>query len=320
MKKTRGFTLLELLVVISIVVFLSGFLIAALWPQKNKALVTATSAMLQTVGSALDQYFSEFHDFPPDGYDTEPGWASSYVSGHTGQPGGTPGINLGGGPTGAHKYTYFGSGCLIYFLCYPVMNMSVIGADNGGFDPRNVRITPCNKGAAFLSTLKKENFSTFFLDPSFDISINPGNSSYGGSIGAQGWASGEIVDAYGFPIHYDKVGDVSNTVLFQAGTFEGGSASYPFPLIHSDSAYMNGVLASQLNPPDDTELNACPSGNHTGTSGPHHSDPRGTAETDGCYLDTPTVHAPVPRNPGGYDLWAHGKCFANAITAITNWK
>jgi type II secretory pathway pseudopilin PulG len=247
-------------VVIAITVMLSSFLIAALFPQKDKALRSATSSMIQAIGSALDQYYAEFHDYPPDGYDTEPGWSSPtncYIASHG--PG-KPGIRLGGGPTGANKYVYYGSGCLIYFLCYPIANVSVIGADQGGYDPRNQRITPCNKGAAFLSTLKKENFSTWFRDPDrFDLGINPGNSpAYGGSIGATEWAKGEIVDAYGFPIHYDKVGDLNDAVHFQAGAFEGSVYTFPFTPIHSDDTYMTQVVGGQINPPDDTEINACP--------------------------------------------------------------
>lgn len=320
MKKTRGFTLIELLVVIAIVVFLAGFLIAALWPQKDKALRSNTQAMIQAISSALDQYYAEFHDFPPDGYDTETSWQKAGAYPPTHGPG-KPGIKLG-----VKQYTYFGSGCLIYFLCYPVANVTMIGADQGGYDPRNVRISPCNKGSAFLTTLKKENFSVSAWDSNFDLSIGPGNPNYQAT-----WAQGEIIDAYGWPIHYDKVGsgdpsDVGSAPgqHFQPAAFTGASGTgygFPFTAIHSDQNYMTGTLAGRLSPPDDTEQSACPASDPShgagGTGGPKHGDPRAPAQPDGCFTDNPNTR---PRNPGGYDLWAHGKFFANGISAITNWK
>lgn len=323
--RKRGFTLIELLVVMAIVITLSSFLIAALWPQKDKALRSKTAALITAVGSALDQYYAEFHDFPPDGYDHEPGWVKN-----GNYPGSGPGIYLGGGPSGNKRYLYYGSGCLIYFLCYPIANVTVVGADQGSFDPRNLRISPCNKGSAFLTTLRKEDVTTWYRDPdNFEFSVTPGLSTYGGSIGAQEWAKGEIVDAYGYPIHYDKVGDVTDvgpTGHFQVGLFSGTGKNFPFTQIHSDDGYMNSQVAGRVNPPDDGELHCCPDNNpsHTpgGTGGCKHADPRGAAEADGCYIDNPTLAtgAAKPRNPGGYDLWAHGKYFANGITAITNWK
>jgi len=163
--RRAGFTLIEVLVVMAIVIFLAAMLIAALWPQKDKALRSKTSALIATVSNALDQYYAEFHDFPPDGYDTEPGWqkANAYIAGHA--PG-KPGIKLG-----IKGYVYYGSGCLIYFLCYPIANVTMIGADQGGFDPRNVRVSPCNKGSAFLTTLKVDDISVHSWDPNFDWAV-----------------------------------------------------------------------------------------------------------------------------------------------------
>ncbi|MEZ0229599.1 MAG: type II secretion system protein [Planctomycetota bacterium] len=341
--RRSAFTLIELLVVMAIVIFLASFLIAALWPQKDKALRSKTAATLAAVSTALDQYYAEFHDFPPDGYDREPGWVkgNSYPN-----PAPKPGILLGGGPTGNKKFVYYGSGCLIYFLCYPISNVTIVGADQGAFDPRNLRVSPCNKGGAFLSSLKKEDVTTGLRFPDeFDWSIHPGHPSYGagsgGTSGGQEWANGEIIDAYGYPIHYDKVADQSDAtgaqLFFQKDRFTGNNKSFPFTDIHSDVQYMNSQVAGRVSPPDDTEANCCPDqavnpghspGGSGGTGGAavKHADPRGAAETDGCYIDNPSVaqagnlHLPKPRNPGGYDLWAHGKCFANGITAITNWK
>jgi len=298
-------------VVISITLLLASFLIVGLWPQKDKAMRSNTQAMIDAISAALASYYSEFHDYPPDGYDREPAWlkAGAYT-------GAGPGIMLGGGPSGNKRYQYYGSGCLIYFLCYPIANVTIVGADQGATDPRNLRISPCNKGSAFLTTLKKENFSASYWDDTFDIGIQPGNGQYIGT-----WAQGEIVDAYFYPIHYDKVGsDANDAIHWNANAFR--NMSYPFAKIHSDQNYMTSIQG-RIDPTADTEANACPSGQHGsgGTGGPKHADPRVPAESDGCYIDTPTSgNTWGPRNPGSFDLWAHGKCWANGITAITNWK
>jgi type II secretory pathway pseudopilin PulG len=331
-RSTSGFTMVELLVVMSIVMILAVFLIAGLWPQKDKAFRSNTMAMIEAIKGALDQYYSEFHDFPPDGYDDEPAWIRA-----GNKTAGTVGLRLQIKPTDT-PHTYFGSGCLIFFLCYPQFNTYSIGADQGTPDPRNIRQTACNKGAAFLSTLKRENFSTAALYQDFDPSVSPSNTTYpyGGTDGAQNWANGEILDAYGFPIHYDKVHDVplnaadgnastgKNGIWFQPGRFCGSPTG-----IHSDTAYYNQFVAGRVGLGVDVETSVCPTngsaGAHIPGTGLTHADPRAAAQPDGCYIDNsnppwsdPT--APRPRNPGGYDIWAHGKAWANGITAITNWK
>jgi prepilin-type N-terminal cleavage/methylation domain-containing protein len=303
-----GFTLLELLVVVAIITTLAAFLIAGLWPQKEKALRSNTAAMIEAVKTALDQYYSEFHDYPPDGYDQEPGWKAP-VNNYASPPVAGVGIRLG---NPSKNLYYAGSGCLIYFLCYPITNITLIGADMGGTtpDPRNVRKTPCNKGGAFLTTLRRENFSVTFWDPDFEISINPGLSSY-----KNGWEKGEIVDAFGWPIHYDKVGDGKATdILFANDRFRAAKGIQA----HSDQKYYNEFCAAKI--ADDSQKNFCPNDAHQQGTSLVHADPRCAPESDGCYIDTPTNGLPKVRNPGNADIWSHGKSWANGITAITNWK
>jgi prepilin-type N-terminal cleavage/methylation domain-containing protein len=335
-RNRRGFTLIELLVVIAIIVLLASFLIVGLFPQRDKAFRSKTQALIDSVSAALALYYNEFHDYPPDGYDTEPNWqkAGAYGGGHNNTT--NPGILLGDRCSGqnAKKYVYYGSGCLIYFLCYPINNVTIVGADQGVPDPRNIRISPCNKGQAFLTTLKKDDFSVSAYDDSFDPGIEPGSTQYkgGNSSGPGAWNFGEIVDAYRYPIHYDKVGNVpdytKDLTYFQPNTFAHNMKC------HSDQYYLTNSIAGQwtAGPNNDVESNCCPSNNpaHTpgGTGGVTHADPRVPPEPDGCFIDTPSQPNPqyanqanpAPRNPGSFDLWAHGKYFANGVSALTNWK
>lgn len=306
--RRTGFTLIELLVVVAIITTLAAFLIVGLWPQKEKALRSNTGAMIEAVKTALDQYYSEFHDYPPDGYDQEPGWKPNYVSGGLGiKP------MIGQSPANPNQAaTYFGSGSLIYFLCYPITNISVIGADMGGTpDPRNVRKTPCNKGGAFLTTLRTENLSVHYYDDTFELAKRPGFGSY-----KDEWAKCEIVDAFGWPIHYDKVGDAKDTLRFQADRFQGAKGIQA----HSDQKYYNDFVVARA--ADDVQKEICPEGStHVPGTGFTHADPRGVAESDGCIIEHPTGDAKAarPRNYGNADIWSHGKSWANGITAITNW-
>jgi general secretion pathway protein G len=295
--RARGFTLMELLVVMAILIMLTTLLIGALWPQKEKAMTKKTEALLKAVQSALDMYHAEFHDYPPDGYDSDPtkgdkGW--TYASGSN------YGIKIQL-PSGTA--TYFGSGCLIYFLCYPMDNIYYIGADAGAgvVDPRNKRAKALDP---YLSTLRKEDISVSAWDDSFDLSISPRSTSY-----KPGWSIGEIIDAFGFPIHYDKVRDASNGGFFQNYVFEGNTKC------HSDQTYLTGAMQNFLSA--DVNGSICPTGAHNLTSSPKHGEPRSPDPGDGCYLD---ATATAPRNPGAYDLWAHGKSFCNGRTAITNWR
>ncbi len=74
----RGFTLVELLVVISIIALLLGLLLPAiLWAQKD-AYITATEADMHALSIGLDQYHADFNMYPN----------SSIVDGSTGAYGG----------------------------------------------------------------------------------------------------------------------------------------------------------------------------------------------------------------------------------------
>ncbi|MGA2323888.1 MAG: prepilin-type N-terminal cleavage/methylation domain-containing protein [Sedimentisphaerales bacterium] len=61
----RGFTLTELLVVISIIGLLMGMLLPAVSRAREQAKVTVVNAELRQIGIALDMYFDDNSKFPP---------------------------------------------------------------------------------------------------------------------------------------------------------------------------------------------------------------------------------------------------------------
>ena len=63
--RPRGFTLLELLLVIGIIALLAGILLPAVTKTYARALALRTQADLQAISSALDMYKADFGSYPP---------------------------------------------------------------------------------------------------------------------------------------------------------------------------------------------------------------------------------------------------------------
>jgi prepilin-type N-terminal cleavage/methylation domain-containing protein len=62
-----GFTLVELLVVISIIAILAGLLLPVIGSVRRRGQVTATVLEIQNLKNAIEQYKQKFGDYPPDG-------------------------------------------------------------------------------------------------------------------------------------------------------------------------------------------------------------------------------------------------------------
>jgi prepilin-type N-terminal cleavage/methylation domain-containing protein len=80
--KIRGFTLLELLVVVGIISLLATMLITGLLPAKAKAKVQATRALISNVQASLEAYYAAYGDYPPtDLSDLYPGTSNGINNG-----------------------------------------------------------------------------------------------------------------------------------------------------------------------------------------------------------------------------------------------
>lgn len=67
MTRQRGFTLIEMLVVISIISILAGILLPALGKVRTAAKVSSSSALIRTISLAIQTYSNDFSgSFPPD--------------------------------------------------------------------------------------------------------------------------------------------------------------------------------------------------------------------------------------------------------------
>lgn len=312
-RQRRGFTLIELLVVLAIILILVGLLAAGLSSAKTKAKEKSTRAMIGRIQTALESYFSEFRDYPPDGYDVE-----------------IAGTNAQGVPVGTPPRNMKGTAALMYYLCRPLVKVTYMGAPNEPPDARNWRYTPVGP---FLTMTGTGNYSRGRDDDPSGV-FDPAFVWTGGPKSTEFWDTRqmrlcEITDGYYRPLCYDKV-KTNQAKYFQPNRFHYIGASAPANQgykVHPDLDYMQG----QMPVFDEDELicpNDDPTHNTTAAASDRytwHVDPRfkpGQAAPDGCCPNslsqgTNTTHG--PRNVGGYDLWSFGKSYTNPRDDITSW-
>jgi prepilin-type N-terminal cleavage/methylation domain-containing protein len=75
----KGFTLIEILVVIAVIAMLLGVLLSATSRVREQAKVTAVNMELRQIGLALDMYFDDNHKFPPTKADCMTGLLSDHL-------------------------------------------------------------------------------------------------------------------------------------------------------------------------------------------------------------------------------------------------
>jgi type II secretion system protein G len=61
----RGFTLIEMLIVIAIISILGGLVLGALATARTRTKISTTEARLRLIAQALDRYEQDFTDYPP---------------------------------------------------------------------------------------------------------------------------------------------------------------------------------------------------------------------------------------------------------------
>jgi prepilin-type N-terminal cleavage/methylation domain-containing protein len=66
----RGFTLIEMLVVLAIVTILGSLLLAGLSAAKKKANINQVEIIIKGLEAALERYEADFNDYPPSDGDT----------------------------------------------------------------------------------------------------------------------------------------------------------------------------------------------------------------------------------------------------------
>jgi prepilin-type N-terminal cleavage/methylation domain-containing protein len=66
MKQSRGFTVLEMLVAVAIIVVLAGVLLSALTSVRQRRLVLLAQKQVKDIAAALVIYHEQLHSYPPD--------------------------------------------------------------------------------------------------------------------------------------------------------------------------------------------------------------------------------------------------------------
>jgi len=191
-------TLIEILVVLAILVTLTAFLVPQVGRLRGVAYKKASIALVKKIEVALKAYYSEFRDYPPDGFDSK--------EGYTIESGG--GIALGDRwikQSGA-KRIFKNTGCLVYFLTVPLTKITRIGMSYGQSSAKNLRRT---RVGPFLSDMKSENYSITEFE-TLKLHSDPK------------LARVEFVDAWGRPLEYDKL---KSSKSFISKLFDGTASS-----------------------------------------------------------------------------------------------
>ena len=321
MRDLRSFTLIEVLVSITIVMILTSLLIMGLGGTKTKAMQKASIAMVNKVKVALDNYYASFRDYPPDGYDvgergTGSGWDVN-----------TQGVLVG---YGANARRVRGTASLIYFLCRPVVKVTRQSADPDDPSATYQRVGP------FLE-LEPGDFSMQTMTiAGEETSFNPNHPWIDNDFWVtQGGIRCEIIDAFGRPLCYDKVKTEDTTnqpgmgrfkfyepSLFQdpGGSATGGGGIYAHP--DAERYILDGLMPINVDDEPDIGLDEA-------NLVRYRCDPRFLDSTQAQNLilalegGTPpgpaTVTSHKPKNVPGYDLWSAGKSWVDPRDDITSW-
>lgn len=122
MVKKKGFTLIEILVVVAILAILVALTVIGLAGVQNKAKVAATKGLIGALTDAVEEYYETFKEYPPDGYD--------------------------GYSTIGRK----GTAALVYYLCQPITYNRKVGPPGAQYDQKR-------KVGPFFKQYKRNQFT-----------------------------------------------------------------------------------------------------------------------------------------------------------------
>lgn len=249
---SRGFTLVELLVVIGIIVILIGILLPVAANVRKKGWVTSTNQEMSRIGSACQAYYNDFHAYPGpmpesslDGDVTSP----TTPTGVTGMSNLTSSQNLTLGLLGGLTLSANNQLPIIFPTPLPPPAQSQITAGPENLNPLNPKqftaymdVTPdelpTNNAGTYTSYLTVRGVSTTYVVPEFldHIPIDPAPYHMPilymrARVGAQGivTVSGTTISQYAF----GQVGmypqSLNNTVLFTNANFATADTSNGTP-------------------------------------------------------------------------------------------
>jgi len=343
--RRNGFTLIEVLVAMTIVLILTALLAMGLGGSKDKAAHKASKALVSKVKVALESYNAEFRDYPPDGYDVDdPGWNVT-TQGVAVRPPNL--LDSSGSETTTYKERRVkGTSALIYFLCRPQIKRTRMSSDPGDKSFHEKRLEPFLQLDTRDYTRPKITITGTGEEVTFEPNHPWGNDGFWDRTAGGGILT-EIVDAYGRPLCYDKVrtalttsnlaaGEIAyyNPGLFQAGT-SGGSLGPVGLGAHPDAAnYIIGGLMpinadeepSGFADADETTIltsrmdpryhSAMVQGAVSLLEGGASSVPAAAVVNDPT---NPTSGTHEAKNVPGYNLWSAGRSWIDFRDDIVSW-
>lgn len=334
--RRSGFTLIEVLVAMTIVIILTALLAMGLGGSKDKAAHKASKALVSKIKVALESYNAEFRDYPPDGYDEDdPGWNVT-TQGVAVRPPDL--LDASGSPTTTYKERRVkGASALIYFLCRPQIKRTRMSSDPGDKNFNEKRLEPFLQLDTRDYTRPKITVAGTGEEVTFEPNHPWGNDGFWDRTAGGGILT-EIVDAYGRPLCYDKVRTALTTsnvaageiAYFNPGLFQdpgSGMTGTTGANAHPDAAnYMFGGLMP-INEDEEPAAFASASVDQIIQS---RLDPRYRADqtatiitqledgsTTGYSTGDATTHE--PKNVPGYNVWSAGRSWVDFRDDIVSW-
>ncbi len=170
--KRKGFTLIEILVVVAILAILVALTIIGLAGVQNKAKVAATKGIIGALTGAIEEYYETFKEYPPDGYD--------------------------GYSTIGRK----GSASLVYYLCQPITYTRKVGPAGAQYEQKK-------KVGPFFKGYKRNHFTVHYTS---DDQLENGIQSNSQLEFQDGWKFAIEYDRVGEDKNEDGVLDTSEEV------------------------------------------------------------------------------------------------------------
>ena len=275
-RRPRGFTLVELLVVISIIALLISLLLPALAQARIMALRTQCASNLHQIGVAMQEYAVEFGMYPPGDTETYPMGAFDNA-GYT-PPNGSPST---GTPTWGLSLLFYDSFSTLH----------------DGLQMTNIRpgiLQPTMTGISLI------------------FSPQPGVASISGWIPARSWTSNGMLQNWNFICGYcywvdrgtgglNQRGSIYSFGAPQKGQVAGYSPSYDW---YSYEGYPGGYITDEY---FKTETNHMPAENQ-------NSNPGSILCSDVAVINQPASPSGQPPYQGAETLYGLGKPVYTAVS------
>jgi prepilin-type N-terminal cleavage/methylation domain-containing protein len=109
-RRDAGFTLIEIMTVMAVLAILMSIVLVGYTKLRQQAYVSGTKGLLDAIAAALEQYKSDFGQYPPDGFDPK-----------------NPAMRIMQGSNVPQKVQ--GSAALLFYLTTPLLKQTEVGEE-----------------------------------------------------------------------------------------------------------------------------------------------------------------------------------------------